>query len=92
VLDTGSDITVIPTHLVTALKLQPISDDFDLYDGAGNKTENAKEYRVDVTFEGFDFPDLTVTSTPYPAILIGRDILNDLTATFDGPGGQFSLS
>jgi predicted aspartyl protease len=91
VLDTGSDITVIPPHLVTELGLDPISDDFDLYDGAGNKTENAFEYHADISFEGLNFPDLTITSTPYPVVLVGRDALNELIATFDGPASRFGL-
>lgn len=92
VLDTGSEITIIPQHLVQALNLQPISDDIDLYDAVGNKTENAFEYRVDVSFEGFSFPDLMVTSTPYQVVLIGRDALNAIVATFDGPAGRFTLA
>ena len=65
----------------------PVSDDIDIYDATGNKTPGALEYRVDVSFEGFSFPDLMVTSTSYDVILIGRDALNSLTAIFDGPAG-----
>ena len=91
ILDTGSDITIIPPHLVEALQLQIVSDDMDLYDASGNKTENAATYVADVFFEGLNFPDLLISCTPYPVVLIGRDALNDLLAVFDGPRRQFTV-
>lgn len=49
-------------------------------------------YVVDVAFGGLTFPALPVGGTAYPIVLIGRDILNDLIVTFDGPGLTFTFT
>jgi predicted aspartyl protease len=91
ILDTGSDVTVLPAPTVEALKLQEITDDVDLYDGSGGVTQGASMYTADIEFEGYRFEGITVATTNYAVALIGRDILNDFVATFDGPELQFNL-
>jgi hypothetical protein len=48
-------------------------------------------YAADVEFEGLAFTTIEVLGSPLPIALVGRDILNQLVARFDGPGLSFSL-
>lgn len=90
-LDTGADITVVPALAVEALGLQQISDDLELHDATGGVTFDAPMYVADIQFDGFVVRRLAITITKHAAILIGRDVLNEYIATFDGPRGQFTL-
>src|SRR5712692_9335346 len=70
VLDSGSDITVIPELTAAALKLQLVSDDLELHDASGGVTDNAPMYVADLQFGEFVILRLAVTTTNYPVILI----------------------
>lgn len=50
-------------------------------------------YVADLEFEGLVFRAVTVIGTPLPMrlALIGREVLNELFANFDGPSSLFSL-
>ena len=75
------------------LNLEVISTDMDLHDSAGNTQQNVPVYVIDeISFGGFTVRRLSITETKYPVIILGRDILNDYVATFDGPGQRFTLT
>lgn len=91
-LDTGSDITVIPQLTVEALNLQVVSDDLELHDGTGRVSENEKMYRADIQIRGLPLHTIGVAATKAAVIYIGLDVLNDYIARFDGPGQAFTLT
>src|SRR5262245_12407379 len=61
-LDTGSDITVVPELTVAALGLQQISDNLTLHDGSGGVTEDVPTYVADLEFDGFEVRRLEITT------------------------------
>ncbi len=90
-LDTGSDITLIPRGTIDALDLQLVEDDLELHDGTGAVTHNAALYRADVQIVGLPAQTVGITSTDAAVIFLGLDILNDYLAHFDGPRQAFTL-
>lgn len=89
-VETGADQTFVPNLTVEALNLQLISDDLEIHDASGGKRAGSL-YLAHVELEGFTFPDLPVAGSDLDVVIIGRDILNDFVATFDGPSLRFGL-
>ena len=89
ILDTGADFTQLPQTVVRALQLTPVGD-ITITDANGNR-QPRYIYLANVTFEGLDFPTTPVIGSDLPVVLVGRDILNALRATFDGPATTFTL-
>jgi predicted aspartyl protease len=90
ILDTGADQTFIPLVTARELKLRRIGD-VNVGDANGG-WKSSPIYKADLTFGGLSFPALPVGGIEFPIVLIGRDILNDLLVTFDGPGLTFTFS
>jgi predicted aspartyl protease len=90
ILDTGADHTLIPNPTAVALKLRQISE-IDILDVNGGKTTQST-YVANLAFNGLEFPTVEVAGAPYAIVLIGRDILEQLVVTFDGPNQTFTLS
>ena len=89
-LDTAADGSVIPIELVASLGLI----DFDKvvtisFDGS---EEEQLTYLVDIFVAGKAFTDIEVITSPLSYALIGRDILNQLIITLDGPQLSFTMS
>lgn len=96
VLDTGSDITIVPYTLISEIKIrelistQPVS-----IKGFGRESMGAP-YLVKVGFSEhhciyakvFAIPDDILDNQ----IIVGRDILNLHVITFDGPKLTFTIS
>ena len=88
-IDTAADASVIPDILVQRLGLL----DFDQFlaisfDGS---LQLQSSYLVDLLVAGRKFTDLEVITTPLPYILLGRDVLNQLVITCDGPRLAFEI-
>lgn len=88
-LDTGADQSIVPEPTAQALGLRQIDE--VVVEDANGGSETRAVYVADLELEGFVFRALPMAATDYPIVLIGRDVLNDLTATFDGPAQEFSL-
>jgi len=90
ILDTGADQTLIPLVTANALRLRQIGD-VSIGDASGD-WNSRPVYTVQVEFEGLLFTRVPVAAINFPVVLIGRDILNDLVVTFDGPRRTFTIS
>lgn len=86
-LDTAADETVIPEDLAADLNLnlsgQSLTFSFD------GMPRLYLSYTIDLIIAGHNFVDLEVTAAPILYILLGRDVLNELIVTLDGPRLQF---
>ena len=88
-IDTGADGTVIPKDIVEGLGLL----DFDqlLSVGFDGSLQVQTSYMIDILLPGKIFTDIEVITAPLPYVLIGRDLLNQLVMTFDGPQRLLSI-
>lgn len=83
-LDTAADRTLIPLALLQSLGLEPIDD--ILIGGVGGSQETMPVFAVALTI--FTLPSRTLSVVAHPGepwILLGRDVLNSLRLTLDGP-------
>lgn len=87
--DTGADQTVIPEDLAADLSLsiqgQVPAAGFD------TTTHLYFAYLLDLIVAGRNFVDLQVLASSNGHILLGRDVLNELVITLDGPQRRFSI-
>ena len=88
-LDTGADITVLPHYAIGELRLIPAGHvSVSSFDG---REEGRYTYFVGLSFRDFKFPMVEVISAGRRDVLLGRDVLNMLKATFDGKTLNFDL-
>ena len=88
-LDTGAHLTQIPQPIAEAMRLEQV-EEMDTTSPHGD-THTRPVYVANIRFEGLEFPATWVVGDAYGFALIGRDILNELIACFDGPGLSFGL-
>lgn len=88
-LDTGADMTVLPQHAVSELRLIPASR------VCVSSFEGRKFWRytyfVNISFNGFEYKMVEVINAQRRDALLGRDILNRLKTILDGKALSFSL-
>jgi hypothetical protein len=101
IIDTGADTTMISEQFVRTLQLPVIDQRPILTSSSNGLPEMCNVYDVELTlvgksgqpFRGFHLPvfgrPLLNQSTDG---MIGRDILDQLVLTYDGPRKQFTLS
>ena len=90
-LDSGADTTTIPTTIVGPLALLKVSE--IPVSGAVGVAEVHGVYVVNLDFLGFSHHNHPVIALPgRPYALIGRDILNQYTATMGGPALDFLIT
>jgi len=84
ILDTAADRTLVPLPIIEQLKLRPIAQVRARGFGTAAFTIDVYRIRLAVTGVVDVVVDVLGHSTE-PQILVGRDILNQLRVTFDGP-------
>lgn len=83
ILDTGADMTIIPTTMLTALRLSPMRS--ESVSGLWGSHSVTKVYLVDIEIGGRLLSDIEVLSNSREKqILIGRDVSNQLRLLLDG--------
>jgi hypothetical protein len=88
-LDTGAAISVLPTTIVAALGLAATSDLWvSGYDG---RPRRLPAYFINLEIAGYTLELLKVTAIPRAEMLLGRDVLHNFVATFDGKNLTFDL-
>jgi clan AA aspartic protease len=88
-IDTGADITVLPQHAISKLRLIPAGRLTVIsFDG---REERKYTYFVNLQFNNFKFQMVEVISAKRQDALLGRDILNQLKTTLDGKTMNFEL-
>ena len=88
-LDTGADVSGVPITLLSELGIEPYqSIQVQDYDGAGKQV---RTFLVQLEFDRFRFRRLEVVALDASCILLGRDVLNNLRLTLDGPSLTFGF-
>ena len=88
ILDSGAFKSVIPKEWATRIGLLPITEVTARgYDGIEHKEPACI---AEIAFNGHSF-ELEVIMVQRRSVLIGRDILNQLKLTLDGPNLQFEI-
>ncbi len=88
-VDSGADMTVVPQHAISELRLIPASRiSVTSFDG---RAVWRYTYYVNLSFQDFEFRMVEVIPSKREDMLLGRDILNRLKAILDGKRLSFSL-
>ncbi|MBO3808458.1 MAG: retroviral-like aspartic protease family protein [Candidatus Brockarchaeota archaeon] len=88
-LDTGADMTVLPQHAVSELRLIPASRvRVSSFDGRGFWRYT---YFVNISFNGFENKMVEVINAQRRDALLGRDVLNRLKTVLDGKALSLNL-
>jgi hypothetical protein len=89
-IDTGADISAIPTGLVSQLQL-PVASKM-LVEGYDGVSVTVSSYSVLFEVAGTRFENWEVIAFPDDYVLLGRDILNHYYIQLNGPELTFNLS
>ena len=87
-LDTGSEITAIPERYIERLRLYSVGQ---IKLTGIHSTKIGYTYSLNLQLLTYKFTDVEVVSTPLEFAVVGREILNDLLLTLDGPSLTFSV-
>lgn len=87
-IDSGADLTNIPATVAMSLGLQPI-DFIEVGDYSGKSHGDKPVYEVRVIIDAISF-DVDAAETE-GEFLIGRDLINNVKLTLDGPRFEFTL-
>jgi len=88
-LDTGADISAIPTDVVVRLGLQPTRTiPVEGYDGV---VTHLRTYVIALEMPVARFQRLEVIAVPENYAILGRDVLNRFLTTLDGPNQAFTM-
>lgn len=88
-IDSGADGSQIPEVTAQQLGLRQV-DTIDVHDANGNVQERPV-YIANLTFADQVFNFVEVVGSDYPVALVGRDVLNELVTTLNGPGRVFDF-
>ncbi len=84
-IDTGADLTAVPRRLIERFK--PLAFNTFRVRQTGRREQS---YLLEVVLEGRRY-SVEAIGHDRPYVLVGRDILNQLTLIADGPGERFEL-
>ena len=83
-VDTGADITLIPIHYVRQLRLR--RDDFRFLRSQWGERRSVSIYSLDMGIDVFTLPAVAVVGDEQSEeIVLGRNVLNKLMLTLNGP-------
>jgi len=88
IVDSGADRTNIPARVANNIGAQPVGS-IDVYDFQGNFQGTKALYRVRIIIDGVPF-NVRASETD-GELLIGRDLLNMIYLTLNGPKLEFTL-
>ena len=88
-IDTAADQTLIPESIVDSLNLEP--QGLAIAEPVDSLPRVYVTYTCDIIVAGRQFVDLEAAAAPIDYILLGRDVLNHLILTLDGPQLQFEI-
>jgi len=90
-IDTGADMTVIPASLKDGLNLPEFGR--RMCKGALDAHPTiVPTYYIEYSFDGSEYFELEVLSIPRRTVLLGRDLLNGLILTANGPQQYFEIN
>jgi predicted aspartyl protease len=82
-LDTGADLTAIPTAVIERLQLMPAGEiEVEGYD---SRRATIQAYDVNLQIDQLNVTGLLVIALAEDYVLLGRDVLNRLQVMLDGP-------
>lgn len=88
-LDTGADICGLPEWVISTLDLPPLR--MVRATGFSGIREQTPIYRMDLEIGNRLLPDIDALATRRPYAIIGRNVLANAIARFDGPGESLDL-
>ena len=88
-VDTGSDITAIPSHLIQQLDIYPTGKIF--LEDVNRQTLSIHLYGTRLTISNRVFDDFEVITTELEHAIIGRDLLNHFHIELDGRAQQATI-
>lgn len=87
-LDTGSEISAIPERFIDQLHLYPVGQ---ISLTGIHSTKVIYTFSVNLQMLTYKFTEVEIVSTPLEFAVVGREILNELLLTLDGPSLTFSV-
>jgi predicted aspartyl protease len=87
-IDTGADVTLLPANYVEQLGMKPVRDIAYEIQGFDGEPKLAKMVELELVFLGRKFSGQFLL-IDQPIGILGRNILNVLSITFDGPRGKW---
>lgn len=87
-LDTGSEISAIPERFIDQLHLYPVGQ---IRLTGIHSTKVIFTYSLNLQILTHKFADVEIISTSLEFAVVGREILNELLLTLDGPSLTFSV-
>ena len=87
-IDTGADVTLLPVSYVEQLGMKPVLDVSYEIQGFDGEPKLAQMVELDLVFLGKKFSGQFLLMDRLIGIL-GRNILNLLSITYDGPRGKW---
>ena len=87
-IDTGADVTLLPASYVEQLGIKPVRDIAYEIQGFDGESKLANMVELELVFLGNKFSGQFLL-IDQPIGILGRNILNVLSLTFDGPHGKW---
>lgn len=88
-IDTGADVTLLPRSYIDQLGTEPAVDIAYQIQGFDGESKLANMVELELTFLGKKFTGQFLL-VDQPMGILGRNILNVLSITFDGPRGKWN--
>ena len=88
-IDTGADVTLLPAIYVEQVGVKPVDDVAYEIQGFDGESKLANMVELELVFLGKKFSGQFLL-IDQPIGILGRNILNVLSLTFDGPRGKWN--